>query len=629
MEEHSMTLDTTQIEHQITPHWDVTKRRWRRFFRCMYYISHSSIRFLGETCTKMLPHSEREPLLSRRAYENGLVSKLGTTSSKVSKTTLIWILLGLWSAIFLGALDGTIVATLVTPIGSYFQQSHKSSYLGTSYLLSVCCFTPLYGRLSDILGRKGAMLLSLGLFTGGTLFCGIAPSMDFLLLARAIAGMVRENKHAQNLFVHSLLFIFQGGGGMMTVSNIIMTDLIPLKQRGLYHGMANVLFGVGGGLGGPIGGWINDTIGCSRLVTFYQIPLLLACILLLAFKLNIQLPSGNGAQTPYDILRRIDWLGSLTLVCAVGTLLLGVSLKTSEDIPWSNPLVWGLLLMSAIFTAFFVLVEARWSHAPVMPVRFLMKRTPLAVALANLFSGVTGFAMLYNVPLYFSAVRLTTFSQAGAHLLPNSIAIAAGSVLAGWVMHRTGKFYTLTMISAPFTIISCILVAAWDEDSHIFHLWFDIVPSGFGTAIIYSTTLIALIASIPRGEIAVATGISFLFRTSGQVLGVSLTGALVQGVLMRQLRKRIIGPGSEELIQRIKHDTDFIATLLPPLRTAATESYSVALRAVFICQAGVALCTLFSCIFIEENSLPDSHEEQEQDEQNRRCREENQPPTCL
>ncbi|KAF8580262.1 MFS general substrate transporter [Ramaria rubella] len=567
--------------------------------------------------------SEREPLLNHRSPTtdtttgvNGQNSESPTrkpNTLQVSRRTLIWILIGLWSAVFLGALDmfiltcncflvGTIVATLISPIGSYFQQSHKSSYLGTSYLLSVCCFTPLYGRLSDILGRKGAMLLALTLFTSGTLFCGLAPSMDLLILARAIAGM--------------------GGGGMMTVSSITLTDLIPLKQRGLFQGLANILFGLGAGLGGPLGGWINDSIGW-RWAFLFQIPFLLLSMVLVALKVNIQLPWEVQRQSTYDKLRRVDWLGSLTLVGSVGSLLLGVSLKTSEDLAWSSPIVWGLLVASVVSTSLFVFVEAKWSSAPVLPMRLLLRRTPMMVALANFFLSVTSFSMLYNVPLYFSAVRLTTSSQAGLHLLPNSIALSIGSVFAGWMMRRTGKLYVLTLASAVISVISCTLVATWNENTPTFDLWFDIIPNGFGIASLLTTTLIALIASVPREDMAVATGISYLFRTSGQVLGVSLTGALVQMILMRQLREKITGPGSQELIQRIRHETNFIAMLPPDIRKAATDSYAMALRAAFIFQVIVAFCMLLACLPIEENPLPGSHEEQ--DEQDRRHRERQNP----
>ncbi|KIM27607.1 hypothetical protein M408DRAFT_24522 [Serendipita vermifera MAFF 305830] len=165
--------------------------------------------------------AERQPLLAPTTSQALLVpTLLPQNPNQVSGAKLYWILAAVWTAVFLGALDGTIVATLQQPIGDYFQQSHIASYLGTSYLLSICCFTPLYGRLSDILGRKGAMLLALTLFTTGTLLSGIAPSMKALIAAQAIAGM--------------------GGGGVMTVSSIVVTDLIPLRNRGLMQGAANV-----------------------------------------------------------------------------------------------------------------------------------------------------------------------------------------------------------------------------------------------------------------------------------------------------------------------------------------------------------------------------------------------------
>ena len=155
---------------------------------------------------------ETSPLMGHQRTESDqtLVANENTQKTddkKASGGSLVWILAAVWSAIFLCALDGmlprstvstrhynyattgTIVATLLSPIGAYFNRSHQSSYIGTSYLLSVCCFTPLYGRLSDILGRRGAMLLALSLFGSGTFLCGIAPSMNVLIAARVIAGM--------------------------------------------------------------------------------------------------------------------------------------------------------------------------------------------------------------------------------------------------------------------------------------------------------------------------------------------------------------------------------------------------------------------------------------------------------
>jgi len=378
------------------------------------------------------------------------------------------------------------------------------------------------------------------------------------------------------------------------------------------------LFGLGAGIGGPLGGWINDTFGW-RWAFLFQIPMLVLSMAIVALKVDIKLSEEIQTTSTREKLRRIDWLGSFTLVLTVGSLLLSLSLKTTEDILWSHPLVWGLLIASSISLVLFIWVEAKWSPAPVMPLRLLKQRTPMAVAMSNFFVSVVSFSMLYNVPLYFSAVRLVSSSEAGAHLVPNSVALSVGSVFAGWMMRRTGKLYILTIVSGLLTVLGCSLVTSWGENTARWHLWLDIVPNGFGGSSVITSTLIALIASVPKEDMAVATGISYLFRTTGQVLAVSLSGALVQAVITKELHQRITGPGAEEIILRIRHNTDLISTLEPALKKAAVDSYAIALRAVFICQTAMAILTVLSSLAIEENPLPGSLEEQE--EQQRRTRE--------
>lgn len=133
------------------------------------------------------------------------------------RSVYIPILTSIWTAVFISSLDSTIVATLVGSIGSSFGASEQSSWIGASYLLSLCCFNPLMGRLSDVFGRRGVLLSCLCLFTLGTAGCGIAPSLEWFLVARVVAGA--------------------GGGGLTTTSNIIMTDLFPLRSRGLIQGV--------------------------------------------------------------------------------------------------------------------------------------------------------------------------------------------------------------------------------------------------------------------------------------------------------------------------------------------------------------------------------------------------------
>jgi len=358
-------------------------------------------------------------------------------------------------------------------------------------------------------------------------------------------------------------------------------------------------------------------IYCRRAAFYMQAPLLIFSFVVVAIKVNIPLPCTVRQQSLSDKLRRVDVLGSVTLATTVGCLLLGFSVKTSEELPWSHPLIYCLLVASFVFGGVFILVEKHWAPYPVMPLRLITQRTPLAVSIANLLTSMSAFSTMYNVPLYFEAVRLDSAAKSGLHLLPHSVAISTGSVLAGWIMRRTGKLYGLTLASCFLTVLASMLITLWNEDSSSFHLWLDLVPQGFGMASFITSTLIAMIAGVYKEDMAVATGITYLFRTTGQVLGVSLSGAILQAVLHQKLRERIQGPGSSEVIDLIRRRTEIIPQLDPITQRAAVTSYADALRVVFICQVAINVLAFIACLPIQENVLPGTHEEQEEHFRNR------------
>lgn len=399
--------------------------------------------------------------------------------------------LSVWTCTFLSALDGTIIATILTPIGSSFNASNQTSWLGTSYLLSVCVFTPIYGRLADLAGRRVAHLTALTFFTLGTVGCALAPTMGALIAARAVAGV--------------------GGGGINTVGVIIMTDLVDLRRRGMYQGYANIFFGAGAALGGPVGGWISDTIGW-RGAFWVQPPFLILAGLGVWVNAKRTRPEdhtpakGQEEDDWKTILRNIDWLGLVLLVFGVGSLLLAMSYKTSSttssgaEYKWSNPWIYGLLILSAMSTALFIIVEKFVSPQPVLPLSLLapQRRTPLGVALSNFFMTLSQFSLLYNVPLYFSTVHLETSSVSGAHLLPNSVMICFGSLGVGWIMRRTGRYWWLTFWCAVLIVTSCVRLCYWDTETRGWATWLDVAPGGFGYAGVLTTSLVALMSDVTR-----------------------------------------------------------------------------------------------------------------------------------
>ncbi|PWN54435.1 MFS general substrate transporter [Violaceomyces palustris] len=499
-------------------------------------------------------------------------------------STLVPILTALWVPVFVASLDGTIVATLLNSISSSFNASEQAAWLGSSYLLSVCCFTPIYGRLADILGRKKCMLVALSFFTIGTLLCGMSTSMNMLIASRAIAGM--------------------GGGGLTTTSSVIMSDLVPLKNRGLLQGLTNIIFGLGSGLGGPIGGWMNDTLGW-RKAFLLQIPFLGVAYVLAILFVNIPTPVHTMNQTTREKIRNIDFVGSLSLVVAVSSTLISLSLMSANDRTIDEPIVWGGLLLGALSSVLFFYAEKNIARQPVLPLGLVTQRTGGSVAFANLFLSITSFGMLYNFPLFFQTVKLESSSMAGLHLIPNSIGLSVGSVLAGVYMRQTGRFYNYNLVNSLLCFLSLVSLCFFDRDTPEWFTYLTIAPHGFGAAGVLTCTLIALINGVERKDVAVATSMSYLARTTGQILGVSCSGTLLQALLKRELNKRIVGPGSQEIISKIRHQSSIVSQLPDDLRVAAVQSYSYSLRWTFIALASVGFLTLVSNLWIEDLVLPD------------------------
>ncbi|WWC89954.1 uncharacterized protein L201_004883 [Kwoniella dendrophila CBS 6074] len=504
----------------------------------------------------------------------------------------------IWCGSFLVAFNSTLVSTLLSDIGSDFNASTQVSWLGTSYLLSVCCFTPIYGRLSDLIGRRNAHLIGMFFFTLGTILSALSPSIWYLIGSSAISGI--------------------GGGGVQSVSVILMTDLVDLRHRGIYQGYVNILFGLGAASGGPVGGFLSDHFGW-RTAFYAQVPLLLITALFIySF---VQLPSpatsldGNDQVVKPNWktqLGRIDWLGSLFLALGIGSLLLSMSIKTTttksngSDYKFSDSLIWGLFSTSIILLSIFILIEKYISKEPILPLSLLIRRTPLSIALSSFTMVLGQFSILYNLPLFFTIIQTKSSSNAGLHLLPNSILIGLGSLFVGFQMRKTGKYWFLGLFCSSLTVLTAIGLLFWKKNSPNWLTWFAQAPGGFGYAGVLTTSLVALMTHVirrDRSETAVATSMSYLFRTVGQVLGVAISAAIVQSVVQKDLEKNIVGPGAHDIIYQIRHSTSSIPKLSPEYRSIAISAYEHGLHSVFIFNFIVSVLTVLFLSMVEEEEM--------------------------
>ncbi|KAM0786790.1 hypothetical protein ACM66B_002224 [Microbotryomycetes sp. NB124-2] len=538
--------------------------------------------------TRLLDHDPSKNTQQRHSSDSTFVEpshalRLGTDLSKPEKWTL---LAGCFLAAFLGTLDVTIVAALVQVISADFKASERAGWLGTSFLLANITFTPLYGRLCDILGRRGANASAITLFTVGTVLCTVAPTMNVLLIGRFVAGI--------------------GGGGMQTTLAVIISDLFPLRERALVSSVGGLLWSLGGALGAPIGGVLSDYLGWRSAFAF-QVPLLLLALGLNLKFLTYDVETARKGESLSDKLKRIDSFGCLTLFVACASFLVTLSLRNTDNRPWTD----GAVITSTVFalTALvaFILVEAFYSPEPILPLSMFKRRIPFFVMANTLTVAVCNFAMMYNLPLYFLTVESTSASEAGGHLLFNSAGNAVGGFIAGVVLHKTGKYRLPAAVFGLGGVLGVALVASLTPESPAVIKWLGVVPMGFAFIFMLNSTLTALLAATHPSQVATVTGALWLFRTAGQVTGVGVSAAILQSVLDAALSSRIVGPGSAKIIARIRSDSSVIPSLPAAWQQAAKDSYAVALRSVFAFCGVFAFLAWLSCVFIPQLDLDNAH----------------------
>ncbi|KAI0028996.1 major facilitator superfamily domain-containing protein [Vararia minispora EC-137] len=470
------------------------------------------------------------------------------------------ILAGIWGGTFLllTLICTHCCRTVLPAITLEFQSSSQASWLGTAYLLATCTFTPLYGRLCNVMGRRAAAQMAILFAALGTLACGLSTSMGMLIAARFLGGL--------------------GGGGIMTTTKVITSDLYSLRSRGFAQGIAGLFVGLGMGLGVPLGGLIGDRIGWRWAfllqLPFYGLPLFMT-------SLNINYTTSGKGKNVTEILKRIDYGGTVLLMSIIFTFLSFLSARYSADHDWSDPSVTNMLISTVLLSGAFAVWELCVAAEPMLAPSLLSQKVPVLVGISNFCVDYSNFAMAYFLPMWFQSVMLTSASEAGLHLLPNSIAMSIGSLFSGYYMHRTGRFKALDIVTGIFPFVASVLVIRLRPDSGPVALWLSVLPLGFGNSVALQTMLIALLAHIPAQAMAVGTGFALLFRGLGQVAGVGVASAIFQGHLAAALSERIKGPDAASVIAGIRRSAVFVESLAPEHQTSAREAYAVALRAVF------------------------------------------------
>ena len=500
------------------------------------------------------------------------------------KKNLKYIVPAVAIGIFLGAADQTIVVSAYGKIGSDLNSLNLTSWIATAYFLTLTSFQPLYGKLSDIFGRKSCLLWAYTIFGTGCVFCGLARNMEQLILARAYAGI--------------------GGGGMNTVVSIMFSDIVPLRERGKWQGYINIVFAAGASSGAPLGGLLADSIGW-RWAFIGQGPICLVAFIAVSFALKM--PKRDDSHWKKK-LARIDFLGAAVLISAVFTLLL--ALDRGSNVSWKAIITLVSLGLSLPLFVIFVLVEMKFAKEPFAPGHIIFNRTMIACFLCNFFSMAGYLAALFYVPLYFQAVDGLSSTGAGLRLIPAIIGSVIGSLFGGFYMQRTGRFYWLTVICYAQLTIGMIIVTLASgpliTSTPLVIVGLAIAALGNGVGV--TSTLIGLIANASHDDQAIATACSYLFRSLGSVFGISMSATVANQALRNNLANELPRLGLPEkeaaaIADRVRQSLAYLSQLKPDVRAVVVDCYAKSTTAAFAVQVVLLAGAAVSAWWIKEKAL--------------------------
>ncbi|KAI0854300.1 MFS general substrate transporter [Daldinia vernicosa] len=516
-----------------------------------------------EQCDQEITTSES----SRRTYSNRFISR---------------VVLALLVGVFTASADASLVIATHPVIASEFNDLENSTWLFISFLLAGAATQSLYGKLSDIYGRKPVLLTSYALFAIGSALIGIGQSMWQVIVGRVISG--------------------SGGAGIMSLAAVIITDLAPLRDVASWQSYLNVVATVGRSLGGPTGGFLADTIGW-RWSFLGQAPIfLLAMALCWMILPNLTIEQNKmNAETTKSRLARIDFLGAGLLGGGLLAILLPLRIA-GQKVPWGSPVVLSLFTLGIFLLVLFTIAEMRWAKEPIFPLRLLKNRDVVFSYLIMVLQTAAQVGMMVAVPLYFQVTERSSSTVAGAHLMPAVIGNTIGGLLTGAWIRRTGYFKAPLIFAGIISFICYgLLILRWNGRTN----WVEslyIFPGGFGTGISANAVFVALQAAINPVDKAVAASGLYLSLPIGSILGMAACNAVMQVTMPVDLASRLRKLGierteAEQIIKQATARIDYLDEAPPRIAKAVSQAYVRGLEfshgVSLFCAILAIICALF------------------------------------
>ncbi|KAM0273873.1 hypothetical protein ACHAQH_008168 [Verticillium albo-atrum] len=516
--------------------------------------------------------------------------------SKTPRAAILRIVAILLLGTFTSNADGSLVLATHPTIASEFNDLEDSSWLFTAFALAGASTQAIYGKLSDIYGRRALLIVAYSLFALGCFIVGIGGSMWEVVLGRVISG--------------------SGGSAMNVVAALLITDLVPLRDVAAWQATINLAATVGRSLGGPVGGWLADTIGW-RWSFLGQAPIFMFALLLCMAYLpstSQRVAPGSSPDQPATVseptkgtLSRIDWLGAVLLALAILAFLAPIELGGSR-LPWSHPLIPILLVSSAVLAALFALAEARPGADPIFPLPLLRQRDVVLSYAVILLQTAAQLGLMFAVPIYFQVTQRASNTVAGAHLFPAVAGNAAGGILAGLLIRRTGRYKNLAVMATICSSVSYVLlVLHWHGRTNLWESLY-IIPGGFGQGVAISSVFVSVQAAVDGRHKAAAISGLYLCTSVGMIVGLATVSAVVMGTMKAALEASLVGMGigsaaRAEIIGEAASSVGFIDRAEAKIGEVVVAAYVEGLSWSHGVSLVCSLLALVGAVFLGEHKL--------------------------
>ena len=516
--------------------------------------------------------------------------KPGEKSGPLSHKEIMIVLSGLMTGMLLAALDQTIVSTALKNIVEDFNGLNHYTWVVTAYLLTSTASTPLYGKISDLYGRRPVFQFAIITFLIGSLLAGASQNMTQLIFTRALQGI--------------------GAGGLMALTFVIIGDIVSPRERGKYQGYFGAVWGLSSVAGPLLGGFFSDhatILGITgwRWIFYINIPFGILALVITSAVLHI--PKVKREH-------KIDYLGALILVLAVTTVLLATSVYGPEN-GWTDSKTLTVFGSGILLTLLFLWQETR-AKEPILPLRLFKNHTfSLTSALAFII-GAGMFGAIVMLPLYLQVVKGNSATEAGLKLIPLMLGIVSMSIFSGKRITTTGKYKIFPIVGAAIMTIGLILMSTLNETTSFGVLSIYAILVGAGLGLSMQTIVIALQNSVDFQDMGIATSSNTFFRSLGGAFGTAIFGTIFSNRVAYYLQDNIAALQSTNpqsltgfdpaKLKEITTNTSVISTLPPVIRETVLHSFAQTFHVVFLAAAPVTFIGFVLAFFLKEKTLQSS-----------------------